>query len=188
MMTTSPSPTRNAPSSPLGASTIDTPIGELTVIASSAGIRAVLWPVDGERDRTGVGDDVEPLDGEISVSTQQVLGEATTQLEEYFRGERRQFDVPLDPVGTEFQQAAWDALRSIEFGRTASYGEQAERMGDRNKARAVGAANGKNPISIIVPCHRVVGSDGSLTGFAGGTETKRWLLDHEARVAGTRLV
>ncbi len=103
------------------------------------------------------------------------------QLAEYFDGERTDFDVPLDPVGTEFQRAAWSALRTIPYGTTVSYGEQAERMGDRRKARAVGAANGRNPISIVVPCHRVVGANGALTGFAGGTDTKAWLLDHERR-------
>jgi methylated-DNA-[protein]-cysteine S-methyltransferase len=104
------------------------------------------------------------------------------QLEEYFAGRRQTFDLPLDPVGTSFQRAAWDALRTIDYGSTVSYGEQAARMGDRRKARAVGAANGRNPISIVVPCHRVVGADGALTGFAGGLETKAWLLDHERRV------
>ena len=110
-----------------------------------------------------------------------------TQLGEYFEGHRQDFDLPLDPTGTEFQLSAWTALRSIPFGTTVSYGEQAEQMGDKRKARAVGAANGRNPISIIVPCHRVVGSNGSLTGFAGGIDTKDWLLIHERRVAGHTL-
>ena len=104
------------------------------------------------------------------------------QLDEYFAGEREEFDLPLDPVGTDFQQSAWMALRTIPYGTTVSYGEQAARMGDRRKARAVGAANGRNPISIVVPCHRVVASNGALTGFAGGIDTKAWLLDHEQRV------
>ncbi len=90
--------------------------------------------------------------------------------------------MPLDPIGTDFQQIAWAALRTIPYGETISYGEQAARLGDRRKARAVGAANGRNPISIIVPCHRVVGSTGALTGFAGGLHTKAWLLDHERDV------
>ena len=90
--------------------------------------------------------------------------------------------MPLDPHGTAFQLAAWKLLRTIPFGETVSYGEQARTMGDVRKARAVGAANGRNPLSIIVPCHRVVGSDGSLTGFGGGIEAKAWLLDHEKRV------
>jgi methylated-DNA-[protein]-cysteine S-methyltransferase len=108
-----------------------------------------------------------------------VVATTVAQLTEYFDGERQEFDLPLDPIGTEFQQAAWSALRTIPYGTTVSYGEQAARMGDRRKARAVGAANGRNPISIVVPCHRVVGSNGSLTGFAGGLDTKAWLLDHE---------
>ena len=107
---------------------------------------------------------------------------AVEQLDDYFAGDRQDFDVPLDPVGTEFQRSAWEALRTIGYGSTISYGEQAARMGDRRKARAVGAANGRNPISIIVPCHRVVGANGALTGFAGGVETKAWLLDHERDV------
>ena len=89
----------------------------------------------------------------------------------------------LDPQGTEFQQAAWMALRSIAFAESVSYGEQARRMGDGRKARAVGAANGRNPLSIVVPCHRVVGADGSLTGFAAGIDAKKWLLSHERLVA-----
>jgi methylated-DNA-[protein]-cysteine S-methyltransferase len=126
-------------------------------------------------------DDVEGSDGHP------VIAAAIRQLGEYFDGERRNFDLPLDPAGTDFQQSAWVALRSIPYGTTVSYGEQAEQMGDKRKARAVGAANGRNPISIIVPCHRVVGSNGALTGFAGGIDTKRWLLSHERRVAGHTL-
>ncbi|MBT5275761.1 methylated-DNA--[protein]-cysteine S-methyltransferase, partial [Ilumatobacter sp.] len=155
------------------------PVGELTIIASDAGIRAVLWPTDNPK-RVPLGD-VEPRDGHP------VLSSAVAQLGEYFDGHRQDFDLPLDPTGTEFQQSAWTALRTIPFGTTVSYGEQAEQMGDKRKARAVGAANGRNPISIIVPCHRVVGSNGSLTGFAGGIDTKDWLLTHERRVAGHTL-
>ena len=111
-----------------------------------------------------------------------VIVATVAQLDEYFAGDREEFDLPLDPVGTDFQQSAWMALRTIPYGTTVSYGEQAARMGDRRKARAVGAANGRNPISIVVPCHRVVASNGALTGFAGGIDTKAWLLDHEQRV------
>jgi methylated-DNA-[protein]-cysteine S-methyltransferase len=113
-----------------------------------------------------------------------VLARAELQLNEYFAGTRTSFEIALDAIGTEFQQLAWTALRTIEFGATVSYGEQARRMGDARKARAVGAANGRNPISVIVPCHRVVGADGSLTGFAAGLDTKAWLLDHERRISG----
>ena len=188
-MTTRTSPTDSSlHPEPLGALRVPSPVGDLTIVASRAGVRAVLWPVDGEAARTGV-DAVEGPNGEATDEVIiDVLDRAARQLEEYFAGDRRDFDLPLDPDGTAFQQRAWTALRSIGFGDTISYGEQAERMGDRNLARAVGAANGRNPISIIVPCHRVVGTDGSLTGFAGGVETKRWLLDHEARVAGVRLL
>ncbi len=170
---------------PLGSAVVESPVGPLTVVASTRGVRAVLWPVDGEADRTKLPDDVvdDPADDAIRAN----LADAAHQLEEYFEGSRTEFDVPLDPVGTEFQLDAWRALRTIAYGESVSYGEQAERLGDRNKARAVGAANGKNPISIIVPCHRVVGSNGSLTGFAGGVEIKRWLLAHEARISGQTL-
>ena len=107
------------------------------------------------------------------------LTEAARQFDEYFAGERVSFDLPLDPVGTPFQLAVWEVLRTIPFGETISYGEQARRLGDRRKARAVGAANGRNPLAIIVPCHRVIGADGSLVGFASGLDAKRWLLAHE---------
>ena len=175
--------TTSAPTRP--ARTMPSPIGDLTLVATERGLCAVLWPVDGEPERTGVSLD-EPTDGADAAAD--ILDAAVGQLDEYFAGRRTRFDLPLDPTGTEFQQAAWMALRQIEFGTTISYGEQARRLGNPNASRAVGAANGKNPISIVVPCHRVVGSDGSLTGFAGGADAKRWLLDHEARVAGHRLV
>jgi methylated-DNA-[protein]-cysteine S-methyltransferase len=154
---------------------VDTPIGPLTLVASARGLRAVLWP-DEETGRVKLEESTSPTDGSPAAAVLQIAAE---QLGEYFDGDRTTFDVPLDPVGTDFQQSAWAALRTIPYGETISYGEQAARLGDRRKARAVGAANGRNPISIIVPCHRVVGSTGALTGFAGGIDTKRWLLDHE---------
>jgi methylated-DNA-[protein]-cysteine S-methyltransferase len=104
------------------------------------------------------------------------------QLEEYFAGERVAFDVPLDLEGTPFRRTVWSALREIPYGATVSYGELARQLGVPNASRAVGAANGSNPISIIVPCHRVIGSGGDLTGYAGGLERKRFLLRHEAEV------
>jgi methylated-DNA-[protein]-cysteine S-methyltransferase len=107
------------------------------------------------------------------------VDDARRQLDDYFEGRRREFDLPLDPFGTPFQQSVWQVLRTIPYGQTMSYGQQAERLGDVRKARAVGAANGKNPLSIVVPCHRVIGSNGHLTGFAAGVEVKSWLLDHE---------
>ncbi len=159
----------------LSTTTLHTPIGELTLVASADGLRAVLWPED-DPARVPLANTATDADDNAH------LRAAATQLGEYFAGDRIEFDVPLDPVGTEFQLAAWRALRSIPFGEVATYGDQAAAMGDRNKARAVGAANGRNPLSIIVPCHRIVGSDGSLTGFAGGVDTKAWLLDHERAV------
>lgn len=112
------------------------------------------------------------------------FAEVCGQLDAYFAGECQAFDVPLAPQGTPFQLRVWEQLRLIPFGQTISYGELARRVGDPNASRAVGAANGQNPISIIVPCHRVIGADGSLTGFGGGVETKRALLEHEHRHAG----
>jgi methylated-DNA-[protein]-cysteine S-methyltransferase len=152
---------------------LDSPVGELTIVATDHGIRAILWPGD-DPSRVRLAETTED-------PSHPVIAETVAQLVEYFDGERTDFDLPLDPVGTEFQRDAWATLRSIPYGTTVSYGEQAARMGDRRKARAVGAANGRNPISIVVPCHRVVGANGALTGFAGGTETKAWLLDHERR-------
>ena len=110
----------------------------------------------------------------------------TAQLREYFAGQRTEFDLALRPHGTPFQLAAWRALQQIPFAETRSYQQQAARIGNKNAMRAVGAANGRNPIPIVVPCHRVVGKDGSLTGFGGGLPAKRWLLEHEARVAAAR--
>lgn len=157
----------------LSRTTMSSPVGELTLIASPRGLRAVLWP----------NELAEPaalplaVDGDPAAAT--VLRVAVLQLEQYFAGERREFDLPLDPVGTDFQLSAWLQLRRIPYGATISYGEQARRLGDVNKSRAVGAANGRNPISIIVPCHRVVGTNGALTGFAAGLDAKAWLLRHE---------
>lgn len=158
----------------LSFTTVDSPVGVLTLVASEAGLRALLWPDDDPKRVR--------LDDAAADRDHPVLVVAIDQLEEYFAGTRQDFDVSLDPIGTDFQQSAWQALRAIPYGTTVSYGEQAAQMGDRRKARAVGAANGRNPISIIVPCHRVVGASGALTGFAGGVETKAWLLDHERQV------
>ena len=158
--------------------TVDSPVGELTLIASPRGLRAVLWPNEfvplSDDDAASV-----PLAPAGPPAAAAVLEQARRELQEYFAGDRREFEVPLDPVGTNFQLAAWLELRRIPFGATISYGEQARRLGDVKKSRAVGAANGRNPLSIIVPCHRVVGSNGQLVGFGGGLDTKAWLLRHE---------
>jgi methylated-DNA-[protein]-cysteine S-methyltransferase len=152
------------------------PIGDLTLLATQDAVVAIHW--DSEPFHAGLtADVVDVLPGQHAV-----LDDAVRQLAEYFAGERLEFDLPLEPNGTPFQRQAWTALRAIPFGETISYGEQARRLGDRNKSRAVGAANGKNPIPIVVPCHRVVGANGHLTGFAGGLGVKAWLLEHELRV------
>ena len=133
---------------------------------------AVLW----QRERPNR----VKLDTMTLAPQQPILLAAERQLGEYFSGARTQFDLPLQPEGSEFQKQVWQALRAIPFGQTRSYLDLAKAVGSAKAARAVGAANGKNPLSIIVPCHRVIGSDGSLTGFAGGLDTKAALLAHEA--------
>lgn len=106
---------------------------------------------------------------------------AVQQFHEYLAGQRKHFDIPLRPLGTPFQKNAWNILREIPYGQTRTYQEQAVKLGNTQLARAVGLANSKNPLAIVVPCHRVIGKTGQLTGFAGGLGTKRWLLDHEAK-------
>jgi methylated-DNA-[protein]-cysteine S-methyltransferase len=180
----------NVTNTTLFSTTMSSPIKPLTIVANERAVVAIMWdtetadadpearnPVD-----AGLGPVVavdEAGDAPAAAAAGAVLAKAVAQLDEYFRGERTDFDLPLEPAGTAFQREAWQALLTIPFGETISYGEQAVRLGDKNKSRAVGAANGKNPIPIVVPCHRVVGSNGHLTGFAGGLDTKAWLLDHE---------
>lgn len=158
--------------------TMPSPIGTLTIVANDDAIVAIDW--DGESGHEAMLGDAEIVD--VEAGDHAPLALAVEQLGEYFDGERTDFDLPLAAAGTPFQHLAWDALVRIPFGETVSYGEQATMLGDKNKARAVGAANGKNPIPIVVPCHRVVGSNGHLTGFAGGLDAKAWLLDHEFEV------
>ena len=122
--------------------------------------------------------------GVLAPGSHPMLEQTEAELAEYFDGDRTEFSVPLAPAGTDFQRGAWVALRRIPFGETRSYGEQAKAIGRPTAVRAVAKANGDNPIAIIVPCHRVVGSDGKLTGYAGGLHRKRFLLDHERAVAG----
>jgi methylated-DNA-[protein]-cysteine S-methyltransferase len=112
---------------------------------------------------------------------------AREQLDAYFAGELEAFDLPLAPLGTPFQQRVWDELTRIPYAETISYKQLALRLGDQKLVRAVGLANGRNPLSIVIPCHRVIGADGSLVGYGGGLERKRWLLDHEAVASGRRL-
>lgn len=151
--------------------TIWSPVGELTLVADAEGLAAILW----ENDRPGR----VPLGPLREDASHPVLVETERQLGEYFAGTRRSFDMPLSFAGTDFQKQVWGALLTIPFGETRSYGEIANQLGKPSAARAVGAANGRNPISIIAPCHRVIGSSGQLTGFAGGLDAKTFLLDHE---------
>jgi methylated-DNA-[protein]-cysteine S-methyltransferase len=119
-------------------------------------------------------------EGEISAKIPKILQEAVTQLQDYFEGNRTEFTFKLNPKGTEFQQKVWQELCNIPFGKTTSYLDLSKKLGDVKAIRAVASANGKNPLWIVVPCHRVIGSDGSLTGYAGGLWRKQWLLDHES--------
>lgn len=114
-----------------------------------------------------------------------LLLEAIKQLDEYFAGDRKDFDLPLNQPGTDFQQEVWQELLKIPYGKTITYGQQSDKMKNPLAIRAIAAANGKNNLWVIVPCHRVIGSNGSLTGYAGGLWRKQWLLDHEARIMGT---
>jgi methylated-DNA-[protein]-cysteine S-methyltransferase len=148
---------------------VATPIGDLTLVAGDAGLRAVLWA--GEA----------PPPGAVEAPGDAVLAAAAEQLRAWFAGERTTFDLPLRPDrGTAFERAVWAELLRIPYGETASYGEIAAGVGRPGKARAVGRANGRNPIAIICPCHRVIGSDGSLVGYGGGLDKKRTLLNLEA--------
>ncbi len=151
---------------------VESPIGCLTLVASDDGLTHILF--EGQEP----GDVGLPADLP-EVPDDPVLAEAARQLGEYFAGGRRSFDVPLDLRGTEFQRAAWLALAEVPYGETRSYGEQAEAIGRPGAFRAVGAANGRNPVPIVLPCHRIVGADGSLTGFGGGLPVKEHLLGLE---------
>ena len=154
--------------------TYEAPFGVVTVVGSELGIRFVMFANDAHP---------KPLE-QLQISDTDIhdsVNVAITQLEEYFDGSRRSFDLPLDLRGTEFQVEAWNALAEIPYGHTASYGQQAASIGRPKAVRAIGGANGRNPVAIVLPCHRIVGADGSLTGFGGGIEVKKWLLDHEQR-------
>ena len=146
---------------------IDSPIGRLLIAVDDDGIRAVEFPENRHPVRR---------EGEWREGDHPLLDEAARQLGEYFAGERRGFDLPLAPRGTEFQRKVWLALRGIPFGQTWSYAQLAKSIDNMQAMRAVGAANGRNPIPIIVPCHRVIGANGTLTGFGGGLPTKEFLL------------
>ena len=153
--------------------TMPSPVGLLTLVASEQGLAAVLWENDDPKRVR-----LSPLHED---SRHPVLLEAERQLTDYFAGRREKFELELDFTGTEFQRQVWQALLTIPFGETRSYAQIAEQIGNPGAVRAVGAANGKNPISIIAPCHRVIGSNGKLTGFAGGMEAKAFLLKLESK-------
>jgi methylated-DNA-[protein]-cysteine S-methyltransferase len=160
----------------------DSPIGPLRLAASEAGLVAVHMA----RQRH-VPDEPAPHWSALStVDAPQadILDETRRQLDDYFAGRSTRFDLPLALLGTPFQRAVWEGLRTIEYGRTISYRELAGRIGNPAAVRAVGLANGRNPVSIVVPCHRVIGADGSMTGYGGGIERKVFLLQHEARCMG----
>ena len=152
----------------LGFATMASPVGTLTLVAGGRGLAAILWEDD---DPARV-----PLGSLHATPDDPVLAETARQLDAYFAEALKAFDLPLDPVGTEFQRSVWAALRAIPYGETRSYAQIARAIGRPTACRAVGAANGRNPISIVVPCHRVVGTRGGLTGFAGGLAAKRRLL------------
>lgn len=153
--------------------TMKSPVGELKLVASDHGLAAILWEND-DPDRVRLGELEESKNHPVLLETER-------QLKEYFAGKLEKFTVKLDFAGTEFQKKVWKALTTIPFGETRSYAQIAEQVGSPKAVRAVGAANGKNPISIIAPCHRVIGSNGKLTGFAGGLETKAVLLGLESK-------
>ncbi len=159
--------------------TIDSPIGPLLLIADGHALTGVY--LDSE---TGA---QPPMELGTEQPDHPVLVEAADQLDTYFAGERLTFDVPLARSGTEFQQTVWDELTRIPYGETISYGELARRVGNASASRAVGLANGRNPLPIIVPCHRVIGANGTLTGYGGGLERKQWLLEHEREHSGMTL-
>lgn len=150
-----------------------TPVGELTLIAGEQGLAAVAW----ENERPSR----IRAHPELRVTDHPVLEQAAHQLTEYFNCQRQTFDLPLQFEGTPFQCEVWQALREIPYGETRSYRDIAERIHRPKAMRAVGAANGRNPLSVIVPCHRVIGANGSLTGFAGGLDVKQQLLTLEAK-------
>jgi methylated-DNA-[protein]-cysteine S-methyltransferase len=151
---------------------MSSPLGRLRLVAGDEGLVGVYLP-----DHRGV----PPIEAE-PVERHALLDRARAQLAEYFAGARQSFSLPLAPCGTRMQRLVWDELAKIPFGARRSYGELARAIGRPQAARAVGSANAKNPLSVIVPCHRVVGASGELTGYAGGLTAKQWLLEHEARV------
>lgn len=156
---------------------VPSPLGEILLLADDAALIGLLLPEDPPAESAG------SPDLGASAPAHPVLALARGQLDEYFAGRRRTFDVPLHLPGTDFQRAVWDALLRLPYGATTSYGALAAQIRRPRAVRAVGSANGRNPVAILVPCHRVIGSDGGLRGYAYGEAKKRWLLDHERAFA-----
>lgn len=150
------------------STTLDSPVGALSMLATDRALVALVWRREGHRHA--------PFENAVDDPSHPVLRETTRQLREYFSGQRRTFELELDFRGTDFQRRVWAALRDIPYGETRTYGQIAGQIGNPTAVRAVGAANGRNPISIIAPCHRVIGMSGDLTGFGGGLDAKAYLL------------
>lgn len=163
----------------LSVARYESPVGALSLVASERGLRAILWPQDSTEAQIN-----RVRLGKQAHRSTPVLDDTERQLDEYFGGTRMVFDLMFDLQGTDFQREVWLSLADVSFGKTRTYGEQAERLGRPTATRAVASANGKNPLSIVLPCHRIVGANGSLTGFAGGLQNKAHLLDHELQVMG----
>src|SRR5579872_1493286 len=156
---------------------LETPIGTLLIAGDDAALRCITFPQQGRAAKP------QP---EWQESQRGPVGEAMRQLREYFAGERAEFDLPLAPEGTAFQRSVWRQLQEIPYGETISYGELARRVGNPKASRAVGSANGANPLPIVIPCHRVIAGDGTLGGFGGGLQTKETLLALELRASLTK--
>jgi methylated-DNA-[protein]-cysteine S-methyltransferase len=159
---------------------IDSPIGPLTLVAAE-GVLTGLY-LDAPRSRSARHEPGAEVLGARADPATEPFSAAAVQLAAYFAGRRTEFTLPLAPAGTPFQRRVWAGLRAIPYGETWSYGQLASKIGSPTAARAVGLANGRNPIAVVIPCHRVIGSDGSLTGYGGGLDRKRYLLDLEANV------
>jgi methylated-DNA-[protein]-cysteine S-methyltransferase len=174
--------TSPATAGPRTHTVVNSPVGPLTLVAAGGALAGLYMHEQRHRPEP------ETLGEPDAGRDYDLFAEVSSQLEQYFDGHRTEFDLPLTLDGTAFQRRVWTALQGIPYGRTLSYGQLADLIGQPSAARAVGLANGKNPIGIIVPCHRVVGADGSLTGYGGGIERKHYLLAHERRVSGQTLV
>ena len=156
-------------------STVKAPFGTLTVVASERGVRYCMFDNESHPKQL---DGLNIIDDASHIS----IANAVKQVKEYLAGTRLEFDLPLDLHGTEFQQQAWRSLAQVPYGKTWSYAQQAASIGRPAATRAIGAANGRNPVAVILPCHRIIGANGALTGFGGGLPVKQWLLEHERRV------